>query len=123
MVHTSNGTTLFCEYWYSVIRGGVIDRDISSHMKFAASKLGSPSRNIPLDRIDTHSNRAGGACAMKMAGFDDESIRKMGGWFLSLNDFLEYIQQQLSGLSQVVTTKMSRIARFTNMEGSENHTG
>ena len=56
---------------------------MSFHMKFEAEKLGYPSRNIPLDRIDTHSNRAGGACAMKLAGFDDESIRKMVIWLPS----------------------------------------
>ena len=84
-------------------------------MKFAAAKLGYPIRNIPLDSIDTHSNRSGGACAMKLAGFDDESIRKIGRWLPPSNAFLEYIQQQLSGFSQVMATKMSRIARFTNM--------
>ena len=49
---------------------------MSFHMKIAAAKLGYPSSNIPLDRIDTHSYRAGGACAMKMAGFGDEIIIK-----------------------------------------------
>ena len=75
-VHTSNGTTLLCEYWDSVGRGHVTDRDMSFHMKFAAAKLGYPSRNITLDRIDTNLNRAGGACAIKLSGFDDESIIK-----------------------------------------------
>ena len=42
---------------------------------------------------------------MKLAGFDDESIRKMGRWLPSLNDFSEYIQQQLSGFSQGMATK------------------
>ena len=74
-MHTSDGTKLLCEYWDSVGRGDVIDRDTSFHMIFAAAKLGYPSRNIPLDRIDTHSNRTDGACAMKLAGFDDESIK------------------------------------------------
>ena len=60
---------------------------------------------------------------MKLAGFDDESIRKMGRWLPSSNAFLGYIQQQLLGFSQGMTTKTSRIARFTNTEGSENHTG
>ena len=78
LVHTSDGTTRLCAYWDSVGRGNVMDRDMSFHMKFVAAKLGYPSRNIPLDRIDTHSNRAGGACTMKLAGFDDESIGKMG---------------------------------------------
>ena len=102
-VHTSNGTTVFCAYWDIVVRVDVTDRDMSFHMKFAAAKLGYPSRNILLYRIDTHSNRVGGACEMKLAKFDA---------------FLEYIQQQLSGVSQGMETKMSKIAICTNMEGS-----
>ena len=60
---------------------------------------------------------------MKLAVFDYESIRKMGIWLLYLGDFLEYIQHQLSGFFQGMATKRNRIAKFTNMEGSENHTG
>ena len=52
-VHTSNGTTILCAYWDSVGRGNVTNRDMSLHMKVAAAKLGHPSRNIQLDRIDT----------------------------------------------------------------------
>ena len=122
-VHEYDGTTLLCAYWESVLRGDITDRDMSFHVKFAAAKLGYPSRNIPLDRIDTHSNRAGKACEMKLAVFDDDSIRKMGRWLPSSNAFLEYTQHQLSVFSQGMATKMSRIARFTNMEGSANHTG
>ena len=122
-VHTSDGTTRFCAYWDIVVRGGVTDRDMSFHMKFAAEKLGYPCRNIPLYRIDTHLNRSGGACAMKMSEFDDESIRKMGRLLLSSNALLEYIQQQLSEFFQGKATKISRISRFTNMKGSANHTG
>ena len=122
-VHTSYGTAILCAYWDSVGRGDVMDRDIIFHMKFAAAKLGYLSRNIPLDRIDTHSNWAGGVCAIKLAGFDDESIRKMERCLLLSNYFLEYIQQQLSGFSQGIATKMSRIVIFTNIEGSANLTG
>ena len=86
-------------------------------MIFAAAKLGYPSRNILLDIIDTHSNLADGAYAMKLARFDDKGIRKMGIWLPLSNDFLEYIQQQLSVLSQGMASKMIRIVRFTNMEG------
>ena len=88
-MHTSDGTTLLCAQWYIVGRDDVTDRDMSFHMKFAAAKLGYPIRNIQLGRFDTHSNRAGGACAMKLAVFDDESIRKKGIWFLLSNAFLE----------------------------------
>ena len=122
-MHTSDGTTLLCAYLDSVGGGNVTDRDMSFNMKSAAAKLGYPRRNIPLDRIDNHSKWAGGACAMKLAGFDDESIRKMGRWLPSSNTLLGYIQQHLLGLSQVMAAKMSRIPIFTNMVGSENHTG
>ena len=88
-VHTSNVTTMICEYWNSFGRGCVADRDMRFHMKFAAAKVGCPRSNIEIDRIDTHLNRAGGACVMKLEGFDDESIRKMGGWLPSPNAFLE----------------------------------
>ena len=84
-----DGTTILCAYWDSVGRGNVTDSDMRFYMIFAAAKLGYPSRNNPLDRIDTHSNRAGGECAMKLAGFEDEIIRKMGRWLPSLNAFLE----------------------------------
>ena len=70
-VQASDGTTLLCAYWDSVGQGDVTDRDMSCHMKFAAANLGCPSINIPLDRIDTHLNRSGMACTMKMAEFDD----------------------------------------------------
>ena len=93
------------------------------YMKFAAAKLGYQSRNIPLDIIDTHSNWVGGSYEIKLAGFDDESIRKMGRWLPLSNDFLGYIKQQLSGFSQGMATKINRITKFTNMEGSANHTG
>ena len=86
-------------------------------MKFAAAKLGYTSRNILLDRIDTHSKQASGACAMKLAGFGDESIRKMITWLPLSNAFLEYIQQKLLDFYQGMATKIISIARFTNMEG------
>ena len=122
-VHTYNGKTLFCAYWDSFGRGDVTDRDIIFHMKLEAAKLGYPSRNIPLDRIDMHLKRSGEACAMKLAVFNDESIRKMGIWLPPSNYILVYIQKKRSRFSQGMITKMTRIKRFTNKEGSENHKG
>ena len=122
-VQKSDGTTPLYAYWDSVGRGDVTDRDMIFHMKFAEAKLCYPRRIITLYRIDTHSNRTGGAYAKKLAGFDDESIIKMGIWLTSLNAFLEYTQHQLSGFSQGMATKMSRIEIFTNMEGLANNTG
>ena len=59
-VHTSYRTTLLCAYCERVGRGDVMDRDMCFHVKSATEKLSYPSRNIPLDRIDTHSNQASG---------------------------------------------------------------
>ena len=81
-MYTSDEMTILCAYRDSVGRGDVTDRDMHFHMNFSASKFRYPIRNIPLDRIDTHSNRAGGACAMKLPVFDYESIRKIGIWLL-----------------------------------------
>ena len=55
-VHTSDGTTLLCGYWDNVGRGDVTDSYMNFHMKFSAAKLGYPSRNIPLYKIEIHSN-------------------------------------------------------------------
>ena len=70
-MYTSDGTTLLYAHWDSVGRSDITNRGMSFHMKFAAEKLGSPSRNILTNRIDTYSNQAGRACAMKLSGFDD----------------------------------------------------
>ena len=76
---------------------------------------------MPIERMDTHSLRSGGACALKLAGHDEVEIRKMGRWAPSSSAFLEYIQQQLSTFSEGMSTGMSRIGVFTNMEGATSH--
>ena len=55
-----------------------------------------------------------------MAGCKAHQIMKMGRWAPKSTAFMEYIQQQLSTFSVGMSTKMSRIGIFTNMEGTEN---
>ena len=43
---------------------------------------------------------------------------KMGRWAPTSKAFMEYIQQQLSTFSAGMAEKMSKVACFTNMEGS-----
>jgi len=62
--HTSDRNTLLCAYWDDVGRGYVTDGLIRVLLKFAANYLAYPRRGIPLERIDTHSLRSGGACAL-----------------------------------------------------------
>ena len=104
--------------WDDAGRGAITDTQISYTLKFAAKAKKYPARGIPLNRIDTHSLRSGGACALKLAGHTDVEIRKMGRWAPRSQAFLEYIQQQLSTFSQGMAEKMSKIATFTNMEGT-----
>ncbi|MCP4748917.1 MAG: hypothetical protein GY874_22710 [Desulfobacteraceae bacterium] len=87
-------------------------------VKLAAIALKYPERGIPIKRIDTHSLRAGGACALKLSGHDKIQIRKMGRWAPKSLAFLEYIQQQLSTFSSGMATKMKSITAFTNMKGT-----
>ena len=83
----------FCVHIRTVLSGEMSRIGIWSFMwNLQQQKVGYPSRNIPLDSIDTNSNWSGGACAMKLEGYDDESNRKMGIWLPSSNSLLEYIQ-------------------------------
>ena len=116
--HTRSNEAFVCSYWDEVGRGDVTDGAIRYAVKFAAAMLGCPARGIPIDRVDTHSLRSGGACAMKLSGHSDTEIKKQGRWAPDLTSFLEYIQQQLSTFAAGMATKMSRIARFTNVESS-----
>ena len=55
-----------------------------------------------------------------VSGDRPHQIMKMGRWAPKLTAFMEYIQQQLSTFSVGMSTNMSRISVFTNMEGTEN---
>ena len=48
-------------------------------LKLAGATLNYPSdKGIPIDRINTHSLRSGGANALALAGYSDTQIQKMG---------------------------------------------
>ena len=107
-----------CDYWDELGEGHVTDVDVRKALKFGAMALKYPERwAIPIERIDTHSLRSGGACALKLSGHSDVEIKKMGRWAPKSTSFLEYIQQQLSTFTAGMSSAMSSIAHFTNMEG------
>ena len=64
-------------------------------------------------RIGSHSLRAGGAVALKLAGYDDTTICKMGRW--SSNTFLIYIRGQIANLTAGVATAMSTTLTYHNV--------
>ena len=90
--HSKSGNTMICSYWDEMGRADVTDRDISFAVKFTAAMLNYPKRHIPMDRVDTHSLRAGRACVMNLAGYKDSTIIKQGRWSPESTTFLEYIQ-------------------------------
>ena len=80
-------------------RADVADKHIRAALKKAAELLDYPvSRGIPIDRIDTHSLRIGGANALHLAGYSDREIQKMGRW--RGETFKEYVREQLSNFSE-----------------------
>ena len=116
--HDRTGRAAICDFWDEAGKGSVTETQIRYSVKFAAKAKEYHKRGIPLDKVDTHSLRSGGACALKLSGHTDVEIRKMGRWAPRSQAFLEYIQQQLSTFSQGMAQSMSRIDKFTNMEGT-----
>ncbi len=54
-------------------------------------------KGIPIERINTHSLRSGGANALALAGYSDMQIQKMGRWRGAT--FKEYVQNELACFS------------------------
>ena len=105
--------------WLSAFKGAngiqhVTPRDISIAIKRAASALEYEElRGIPIDRIDTHSLRAGGANALSLAGLSEYQIQKMGRW--RSETFKEYISDQLSSFTDGMSKAMSTTFKFVNI--------
>jgi hypothetical protein len=59
----------------------ITDKCIRNGLKLAATALNYPKNcGIPVERVDTHSLRIGGANALHLAGYSDREIQKMGRW-------------------------------------------
>ena len=98
-------------------RADVADKHIRAALKKAAELLDYPvSRGIPIDRIDTHSLRIGGANALHLAGYSDREIQKMGRW--RGETFKEYVREQLSNFSEGMSSSMQKCLGFVNIEGN-----
>ena len=118
--NTGDQSTLLSAYWQDGKRFNVTDQDIREGLKWAAAKLDYPaSRGIPIERIDTHSLRIGGACALALAGFSDTQIQKMGRWRGAT--FKEYIREELSIYSEGMSKAMKKKFGFVNIAAGVYH--
>ena len=110
------GDTPLSAYFEAGKRADVTDRHISAGLKMAATALDYPGRlSIPIDRIDTHSLRCGGAMALSLSGFSDTQIQKMGRW--RGDTFKEYIREQIAGYSAGMSKAMRTKFQFVNVVG------
>jgi len=91
----------------------VSDRCISVAVRWGATSDGLLEKGYTLDRVSSHSLRAGGAMAMKLSGASDSTIMRIGRW-TSLT-YLTYIHSQIGALSAGVAWKMSRQFTFQNV--------
>jgi len=90
-------------------------RQVTASEIRAAVQMGAAADNLEamgydLTRIGSHSLRSGGATHLKLCGYDEVTIKKLGRW--SSNTYLRYIQNQIGELTAGIATAMSRILRF-----------
>ena len=106
-------STLLC----SVAKyGGLIP--VKSHYIIAAVRAKEKMLKLNLqainpDLIGAHYFLARGASALKLHGYDDTTIMKMGRW-MSLT-FLKYIHNQIAHLSKDITQKIRMPLPFVNV--------
>jgi hypothetical protein len=112
----SNGgtdDTLLCAYhqdeeWHTVQSNHIVHA-----VRTATKMLRLNQQGIDPDLVGAHSLRAGGAMALKLHGFSDTTIMKMGRW-TSLT-FLQYIHTQIAHLAKDISEKMSMPLPFLNI--------
>lgn len=111
-----DSSTFLSAFFVNNARFDVTDGDIRRSLKHAAIALQYPEyKGIPIDCIDTHSLRSGGANALSLAGYSDREIQKMGRWRSAT--FKEYIREELACFSSGMSTKMKRHFQFVNIAG------
>lgn len=91
----------------------VLASDINQSVKLAVGQLGLTSCGYRLSDVSSHSLRAGGAMALKLHGYDRDTIKKMGRW--SSDTFLTYIHEQIGAFSAGISARMALPIPFQNM--------
>jgi hypothetical protein len=115
--HKASGKTFLCKVYAKEGKKYVCAGDVSAGLKVAASILQYPlTRGIPINSVDTHSLRSGGANALALSGYSDTQIQKMGRW--RGKTFKDYIREDLACYSAGMSTSMKRNFKFVNIAGN-----
>jgi len=113
----ANKKTILSAYFYGAKRCDVTADNISTALKLAATALEYPIlKGIPIERINTHSLRSGGANALALAGYSDTQIQKMGRWRGAT--FKEYVRNELACFSTGMSKDMKQKFGFVNVSGN-----
>jgi hypothetical protein len=116
--HSNEPKEVISAYWETGkdVRS-VTAEHISKAIKLAASMLHYPAnKGIPIQRINTHSLRSGGANVLALSGYSDTEIQKMGRWRSAT--FKEYIREELACYARNMSKKMKRKFNFVNIAGN-----
>ena len=91
----------------------ISDQDVTLVVRWGATYDCLMEKGYTVDRVSSHSLRAGGAMAMKLSGATDSTIMRIGRW-TSLT-YLTYIHSQIGALSAGVAWRMSQQFTFQNV--------
>ena len=117
MSHEGSNESLLCEYHQNNEKAFISSQDIIILLRAAAKTLQLQKQAIDPDLIGAHSLRSGGAMALKLHGYDDTTIRKMGRW--TSDTFLQYIHNQIAHLAKDISKNMSMALPFLNIAAIE----
>jgi hypothetical protein len=115
--HGATDRTVISAYYHAGKRFDVTSDHISTALKQAATALEYPLvKGIPIERINTHSLRSGGANALALSGYSDTQIQKMGRWRGAT--FKEYVRNELACFSSGMSRDMKTKFGFVNVSGN-----
>jgi hypothetical protein len=114
-----DGAATFAGTWTNFFnkegRCDVADKHVTEALKAEAATLQYPEMwGIPLDRINTHSLRFGGANVLARSGYNEMQIQNMGRWHGDI--FKTYICKQLAIFSEGMWCAMKKSFGFVNVE-------
>jgi hypothetical protein len=116
-LHRATNQTIISAYYYGGKRFDVTADHISAALKLAARALEYPIlKGIPIERINTHSLRNGGANALALSGYSDTQIQKMRRWCGAM--FKEYVRNELACFSTGMLSNMKKKFGFVNVSGN-----
>jgi hypothetical protein len=111
---------LLSDYFFNDKWHSITSKDIIVMVRTSAKLLNLGDQGIDPDLIGAHSLRAGGAMALRLHGYDDTTIMKMGRW-TSLT-FMQYIHNQIAHLAEDMSRQMSIALPFLNIASIERST-